>query len=292
MNIGGLPGENPTLLIGSIFYQGDKLLTGDSRVFDKDKTRSVIEEALSIAEEYKLGFGLDVIFPRIEYVDKIFSFVSEYNIPILIDSPDPDTRIKAYRLASELGVNTRVFANGIDLYTSSKELDEIRDNKIKNAIVFAFDQKNPYTALKPRDRVSIVEKILPRLNSIGVENIVVDAIVLDPGSIILSAETVFLIKKKLGLPAGCAPANALGSVNKKNFSYEEVIGIHTGAAVLLRLYGADVIMYGPIKRIKYVAPGIAMVDGLLGYIARQEGFKISRNHPIRSLLKKIQQLFT
>ncbi len=289
--IGGLPGENPVLLVGSIFYLGDKLLTGDNRVFDKEKASELINEAISIAENYNLGFGLDVILPQEDYVEKILEFVSNYNIPLFLDSPDPKTRIKAYVLAGELGVIDKVVANGIDIYTSSEELEAIKNSGIKTAVLFAFDPSNPFSSLKPKDRLGIVEKLLHLIRKAGVENMIVDAIVLDPGSIALSAETIFLVKKELGLPAGCAPANALGPVNKKNFDVNEVIGIQSGIAAMLRVYGADVIMYGPVKRIKHVAPALATVDGMLGYLARQEGVRINRKHPIKSLLKKIQQLF-
>lgn len=289
--IGGFPGENPVLLVGSIFYLGDKLLTGDNRVFDREKASSIIEEALSIAGEYKLGFGLDVVLPDTMSVYKILEFVSEYNIPLFIDSPDPSIRIKAYSIASEIGIIDKVVANGIDLHITKDEIDVIKNNKIKTAVLFAFDPSNPFSSLKPRDRLAILEKLLTLAGEAGVENIIIDAIVLDPGSIALSAETIFLVKKELGLPAGCAPANALGPVNKKNFSVNEVIGIQSSIAVMLRIYGADMIMYGPVKRIKYVAPALATIDGMLGYMARQGGVKIKKDHPIRTILKKMQQLF-
>lgn len=70
------------------------------------------------------------------------------------------------------------------------------------------------------------------------------------------------------------PSQCSSPVSKPRFRVEEVAGVHGGTAVFLRVMGADFIMYGLVKRIKYIAPAIAMVDGLLGYLAKQEGGRI------------------
>ncbi len=290
--IGGLPGVNPALLVGSIFYLGDKLLLSPKGDFSRQHAKDVIEKAIDLANSYCLGFGLDVVFNTIESVEKILPFVAEYEIPLFLDSPDPGIRIKAYAMAKELGISSKCIANGVDVSTKKEELDAIKEAGIAATVIFAFDPRDPYASIMPENRIKIVkEKLLPTIYDNGLKNVIVDAIVIDPASIALSAETIFLVKKELGLPTGCAPANALGSVSKKNFSIEEVTGIHSSIAVMLRLYGADVIMYGPVKRIKYVASAIATIDGLLGYLARQARIEIQRKHPIRTLLKKIQKLF-
>ena len=293
VKIGGQPGDNPTLLVGSIFYHGDKLLVDEVKgIINKELSRKVIEDALSIAEEYGLYFALDVIFPTPESVDNILPFVSELNVPVLfLDSPDSKARIRAYSLSRELGLTHRVVANGIYVNTSADEIEALKENGILNAVLLAFDPSQPYKSMYPKDRLSIVRKLLDLTRDIGVKGTLIDAVVLDPASIGLSASTIYLVKNELGYPSGCAPANALGPVSKYNFHIEEVAGIHGGIAVFLRVMGADFIMYGPVRRIKYVAPAIAMVDGLLGYLARQEGVRIRGKHPLRTLLKKVQQLF-
>lgn len=293
VRIGGKPGDNPTLLVGSIFYRGDKLLIDEVKgVIDKELSKKIIEDALNTAEEYGLRFALDVIFPTLESVDNILPFISELNIPILfLDSPDSKARIKAYSLSRELGLTHRVVANGIYVNIDMDEVEALKENGISNAVLLAFDPSQPNKSMYPKDRLSIVRKLLDLARSIGIKGILVDAVVLDPASIGLSASTIYLIKNELGYPSGCAPANALGLVSKSYFSVEEVTGIHGGIAVFLRVMGADFIMYGPVKRIKYVAPAIAVVDGLLGYLAKLEGTGVQGKHPLKTLLKRIQQLF-
>jgi tetrahydromethanopterin S-methyltransferase subunit H len=285
--IGGLPGENPLWLIASIFYLGDKLLLSERGDFDKAEASRRIEEAIGIADKYGLVFGLDVVFPSMESVEKILPFVSEYNIPLFLDSPDPLVRAKSYLVARELGITDRSIANGIFIDSPEEEVNALRDSGIKTSVIMALDPRKPLETLYPENRVKLLDKLLGIAKRAGVENILVDAIVIDPASIAFSAETIFLVKKKYGYPSGCAPANALGPLGKKSIGVENMYGVHGGAAAYLRIYGADYVMYGPISRIKYIAPIIAFIDSLLGYSLRKKGVKISRNHPLRKYFKEI-----
>ena len=295
ITVGGIPGDNPVLLVGSLFYHGDRLLIDERKgVVDKEKARKQLVEAKMLAEEYGVYFAVDLILPSTESVGNIMSFAAEFeDLVLFLDSPDPNARIRAYSLAREYGIISRVVANGIYTNTAESELEALRDASISTAVLLAFDPANPHQSMMPSDRLRVLEeKLLPLAKKASIENILVDAVVLDPASIGISASTIKLIKDKYGFPSGCAPANALGPVSKTRFKIEEVAGIHGGTAVFLRLMGADFIMYGPVKRIKYVAPAVAFADGLLGYLARYEGVRISRKHPLRKILKNVQKMFT
>ncbi len=292
VKIGGRPGDNPVLLIGTMFHRGDKLwLDEEEGRISWEKADSQVSEALSMAEEYGVQLALDAVIPRGSLVEEILSHISEYGVPVLIDSPDPEARVKAYRLAGEMGVQDRMIANGIAVDTSVDELEAIREAGIKAAILLAFDPRRPYESLHPQARLKVLGELLPKASRAEVTSIMVDAVVLDPGSIALSAAAVKVVKDEYGLPSGCAPANALGPVSKKRFTAVEVAGIHGGTAAMLRMMGADFIMYGPLRRIKYVAPAAAMVDAYLGYLAQREGERIPRNHPSRKILRRVQKLF-
>ena len=292
VKIGGYLGENPTLLVGSIFYLGDKLLLSKEGDIDRGAAAQVINEAESLTRDLGLSFGLDVVFPTEESVSKIMPFVAEYDVPLFLDSPSPEARIKAYFMAKELGIEGKSVANGIYTNTSEKELEAIRESKIRAAVLLAFDPANPATSLRAESRLKILkENLIPLAWKAGVTNVIADAVVLDPASIAVSAEAIYMFKEKLGVPSGCAPANALGPASRKVLGTDAAYGVHGGAAVLLRLHGADFIMYGPVKRVKYVAHAVAMADSLLGYSARLHGAAIGRNHPLRKFLRNIQKLF-
>lgn len=292
VRLGGYPGLNPALLVASLFYQGDKYLLSEDGVIDKGGVSKAIEYAQEIADKYGLYLGLDIIFPTEKSVENILPFISEYELPIFLDSPDPRARIKAYRLARELGITSKCIANGLYVDSSIEEINEIRDSGLENVLLLVFDPMNPSKSIMPKDRYNLLtNKLLPMARKTMAKNILIDAIVLDPASIVFSAETIFLVKKNLGFPAGCAPVNALGPISKKNVELEEIFGVHGSVAVLLRIYGADFIMYGPIKRIKYVAPAVATADSLLAYSLRYQGYRLMKRHPITKILRRIQKLF-
>lgn len=291
--IGGLPGKNPLWLVASIFYMGDKLLKNEKGDFDREAAKESIDNAVSLAGEHGLVFGLDVIFPSVESVEKIMPFVAEFDIPLFLDSPDPAGRARSYLMARELGLEDRVIANGIYVDSTREEIEALEESGIKTAVLMAFDPRNPYESMPAEKRLSLLEEKLLRIaKEAGIENPIVDAIVIDPASIAISAETINMVKRRHGLPAGCAPANALGPVAKKVVGVEGMIAIHGTIAAMLRVFGADYVMYGPIGRIKYIVKSVATVESLLGYMLRRKGTRLPSSHPLRMYWKNIQKLFS
>ncbi len=289
VKVGGYPGINPTLIVPSIFYREDKLLLNvDDGIIDKKSATEQIEAATNMAREHGLQMAIDVMFMTAKSVDSILPFISEFDLPLIIDSPDAYVRIRAYEKAKELGISDKCVANGIYVNTSTEELRAIRESGIQSAILIAFDPANPAASMSPESRITVLkDKLLPLAEEAGVRNILVDTAVLDLASIVLSAEAIYYVKKEFGLPAGCAPANALGSAHRSGLMEVEVSGIYGAVSALLRVYGADFIMYGPIELTKYIVSAIAMADSLLGYKARLSRHSLPSNHPVRKYLRRV-----
>lgn len=84
-------------------------------------------------------------------------------------------------MSSELGLIHRVVANGIYVNTSEEEIETLRESKIENAILLAFDPVNPYQSIHPEDRLEIIRsKLLEIASKAGVKGILIDAVALDP----------------------------------------------------------------------------------------------------------------
>lgn len=288
--LGGFPGEKPLLMIGSVFYMGDKCLTDDS--VSRECVEDKYTRALEAADKYGLIVGVDLIIPDKSFAEKIVDIMDLFRPPVFLDVPDEDARPIAYRLVEEKGLGSRVVANGIDPYMDEELLGLIRGAGIDSAVLLLFDPKNPTSSLKPGDRLSLLEeKLVPVAIRHGFKNILVDAIVLDPASIALSGETIYLVKKKHGLPSGCAPANSIGIISRKKHGSQTYYSVNAAVIAYLRTMGADYIMYGPIKRLETLAEAAATIDSLLAYSHLQEGKRIPRNHPLRKYWKNIQRLF-
>ncbi len=274
---------------------GDKIVVNhEEGVFDKKRAKEGIEYAERVAEEHSLPLAIDLVAYSGKAMEKYVEFIAEItNAPIFLDGVEEKTRLAAYKVAYELGINDRVIGNAIYTHSKDAELEAMRKYKVKNAVLMVFDAANPMRSLLPEDRVRILEEqLLPKAKKAGIEQPLVDVVVLDPASIAISAVSVLKIKEKHGLPTGCAPANALGLVTKSAFGTEGVSGIHGGTAVFLQMFGSDFIFYGPIKRIKYVASAVAIADAYLAYLARLEGKKPPVKHPFNTLLRKLQRMFT
>lgn len=292
---GGMPGSRPTVLIGSLFYTGDKsVINHKEGIIDKKKVENSIRKAEEVAEKYSLPLAIDLVAYTSKAMENYLSFICDLtNAPIFLDGVEEEARVRAYQLAKELGLNHRVIGNAIYTHTKDDELMVIKENNIEAMVLMAFDAVNPASSLMPNDRIKILkENLLPKAEKANVKKPLVDVVVLDPASIALSSATISRIKEKYGLPTGCAPANALGSISKKTFGEEGAFGIQGGTAVFLQMSAADFIFYGPIGRIKYVAPAVAITDAYLGYLSRLEGERPPRKHPYNTLLRKIQRFFT
>ena len=79
VDIGGQPGELPMVLIGSIFYEGHKIVRDSSKgLFDKDEAEVLIRRQEEMAEVTGNPHIVDVVGSSpealIRYVDLIGSF--------------------------------------------------------------------------------------------------------------------------------------------------------------------------------------------------------------------------
>ncbi len=290
VKLGGIPGEKPLLMIGSLFYMGDKCL-GENSV-DKTCVEDVYNKARTAADTYGLGLGVDLIIPDKPLVEKILDTIDLLEPPVFLDIPDEAARPQAYRLVGEKGLGELIVANGVDPYTSKEELGLIREAGVDSAVLLLFDPRNPTGSLRPRDRLRLLtEKLKPMAEEAGFKNLLADAIVLDPASIALSGETIYLVKKHVGIPSGCAPANSIGIISRKKHGAQTYYSVNAAAIAYLRTMGADYIMYGPIKRLETLGEAAATIDSLLAYNLLQEGIRVPRNHPLRKYWRRIQRLF-
>lgn len=292
--LGGKLGQNPLLLIGSVLFHGDPaIIDEETGSLNKERVTDGIRKGKEIIEGYGLQFAVDYIIPSAQLVGKVIELIAECKVPAFIDSTVPELKISAYKAVKEYGISDLVIANGIDISSTREEIEALKKAEINAAVLLAFDPKEPLKSLDPKVRISIIrDRLLPLAEEAGIKVPLLDAVVLDPASIVLSARAIKAFRSETRLPSGCAPANALGAVSKKIMHYaEEAVGIHSAVTAFLRLSGADFIFYGPVRRAKYVASAAAMTDALLAYALRREKVSIGKKHPLKTILRDVQRLF-
>ena len=288
VNIGGQPGEYPTALIGSIFYSGHKIVSdhvkGD---FDRKQAEALINKVDGLSEKTGNPYILDVVGETSEALIKYIDFVAEKTkCPFLVDGVTSQIRMPAMKHAAEIGLTERAIYNSIDFHVSDEENNFLKDCRVQNAVLMAFNPKKPWAD----GRVDVLKGepgqkgLLKTAEEAGVQKVLVDTAVLDMPSIAICSKAIQLVKSEFGLPAGCGSANAVTTwkrVKKGEFGPMGYEVCSAGSGILTQTMGANFLLYGPVELSETMFIACAMTDALIAYGARKLGIVTkTRNHPL------------
>ncbi len=280
IRIGGPPGKNPTVLAGTIFYHGHKIVKDPEKgVFDEQKA----EELINLQEELSDKTGnpcmVDVMASNPEAMVRYLDFVAEHTEkPILIDGTTAPVRIAGLEHAAEVGLLDRLIYNSLSPGFSQAEVAKIQEKGLKCAILLALNIRDFTTA----GRIKAVKELLTVAEQHGVEKPLIDTCVMDIPSLGMACKALLQLKDELGLPVGCSPHNAIDTWRglKTKMGKEAKRPCMASAAVMAVAVGADFVLYGPIGAAKYIFPAVAMVDAAQAFVLREEGIAVGREHPL------------
>jgi len=281
VEVGGQPGERPTVLVGSIFFAKHQIVSDPLKgIFDQDKAKALLEREAAISVSTANTRFIDPIGDTAQALINYIEFVAAHtNAPILVDSPLQKVRLETLRHFANSAIISRLIYNSIAEDFTEEELACIRECGVKSAIVLAFST----AAVKPKDRIKLLqERLLPAAERAGVENILVDTGVLDIPSVSWAAHTIYMVKEKLGYPAGCAPSNALFQWEKIRKQGSSAFQAAAAAVfALTQFQGADFLLYGPMRFAPWVYPACAATDAMIAYGGRFSGIRpATREHPL------------
>ena len=287
VKIGGQPGQLPTVMIGSIFYHGDKLVKDEEEgIFDREKAEDLLKREEEIAERTGNPRIIDVVGSTPKAIEKYIDFIADATeSPFLIDGVSADVRIAGTKYVSEVGVVDRAVYNTISFGVKPEEIVAIKDTGLKSAVILAFNPKK----LTIEGRMEMLrgtpeaKGLLGIAREAGIEKPLLDPAVFDvpdPGPV---AKTIYLFKKEFGFPAGCGAHNAVDMwANRKKLDPTAHLMGNTVANTVPIMMGADFALYGPIDRAPQLYPAIALADAYVAYCMRQE-FKmgpLTKEHPL------------
>jgi len=284
IRLGGQPGQLPTVIIPCLFNSRMKEVHDhETGSFDKDRVKVHLSRVDKISEKTGSPYVVDIMASTPEAMIKYIEFVSEQlnDLPFLFDGVNIKTRIAAAHYVSSSGLQDRAVWNSLTLTTTKEEFEALTEYGIKNAILQAFDRRDP----SPKGSLTTLTKngLLDRGREVHLENILIDIAVLDVPSMGASSEALFLVKNEFGIPVGCAPANATylwkskrTDLLKKNFG-----SCHAAACAIMQFSGANYVVMGPIKGAGRVFKTCAMTDAMITYAAMTRGIKpLTKTHPI------------
>ncbi len=284
VKIGGQPGENPTVMVATVFYTNHAaLLDEKTGNIDREILERELNEYEEIIEDTGMQGIIDIVGGYPEALIKECEIVADLiDYPFLVDGLNDSARIPALKGLKEIGLLDRAILNSIDDATTDESLQKLKSYGVKNAVLLTFGNRYIY----PEQKLKFLnESLIPKAKNAGIENIIVDTAVLDLPSISINAETVRLIKTQLGIPAGFAPANAIYAWNYVK-KYGE--SARCGAIASLMSYclnsGGDFVLYGPIKFAKCIIPALSLLSAVNSYYRKRILRKnISERTPLRKV---------
>ena len=266
VKVGGQPGENPTVLIGSIFYHGQKIVRDEKKgEVDKEKAEALIKLQEEFSDKTGNPCMLDVVGSTEEAMRRLIEFVGDVtDMPFLVDSSSVKVKVAGIKYVREIGLEKRVIYNSLTPESKQEEFEALKENKVESAIILAY-KKGVMTS---RARIEAIKEVLPKAEEAGITKPLLDTFVLDIPSLSFACRAMLNLKQELGFPCGCGAHNAISTW----IGFKERMGTHAvkSCAVTVNVIpivlGADFILYGPIEDCKYVFPSVYTVNTSYKYL--------------------------
>jgi len=296
VRIGGVSGETPTVLAGTIFYSGDKTVTDSKRgAFDKKAAEDLIHRQDEQSALTGNPCMVQVFAESTPAMLGYLGFVADMSsAPILIDSTEAAVRLAGLRYAEESGFLDRAIYNSLNISATQDELNMLAELRPTSAIVLAFNPRDSTIA----GRRAVLEQpqlgraggLLATANELGISKPLIDTATTAMGAGAGSSVSFVMVAKTVyGQPTGSGIHNApaswawLRKLKKTNRAAYEACDISSG--LLIQSMGANFILYGPIANSDRVFPVIAMADVFAAESLRDEfGVEPAENHPFHKLL--------
>jgi len=292
VKFGGQPGELPTVLCGTMFYQGHKVVQDEERgLFNRAAAEGLVARQAELSEETGCPAVLHLYARSIEAFEHYLDFAEEaWSGPLIIDSADSTTRGEAARLVSELGYADKTIYNSISLATDEAEAQDLKESEIDSAIILAYNPAKPGVDMAPSKLEtggSVRENgLIPQARELGMVNLLIDPGVVPLGSGAGSALRFSVVAKaRLGLPVGSGIHNAVSAwpwLRKREAATRRCCD--AAAAAMQLLAAGDFLLYGPIENADFIFPAAAMADILVAEAVQDLDIWPAAGHPLQRLV--------
>jgi tetrahydromethanopterin S-methyltransferase subunit H len=283
ISLGGQPGENPPLMISSMFHNKDRIVQDRKGNFDRQRATEIIRKQ----EEMSSATGIPGMVAMVAnspeeakiYID---FFLETTDMPFGIDMWVAEQRAKATEYIAQLGVQDKFLYNSITPWDKdiAGQVRRLKDLGIRHVVVQAFDDQDQ----TPAGRLKSLEALLAQ-GAGDFETVIVDTSVMNLPSTSFSLIANRIIKEKHGLPCGGAYSNGT-HMWKEIKQIWGMDGFRAMDAVVQGMSSAlwsDFNFCGPAVTAPRVFPAVASAHMLLSTFVYDETGEISENGdlPIR-----------
>ncbi len=260
--IGGQPGENPTVLIGGLFFKGQSIME-DTRegIFDKKTARKWIDSAETMSG--KTGHPLIIqAFGRTPKAmeEHLSWLVDNHEGPFMFESTNAKARTRAIEYCEESGLTNRAIYNSINLSMKDDEKDKLMQSSLDMAVVLGWSPR----ATTLLERMDTIRDVLTFSESLGIKKIIIDPATMPVGAGYgLEYRTTIAVKSELGLPTCLAPHNVSSAwrfIRQSGLDDESTrTSTIVAATVAAQLFATDAIMFGSLAHSKEVFASVALI---------------------------------
>ena len=282
VKIGGQPGELPTVLIGSIFWLGQKMVEDANQgIFDPKQAENLINKMDTLSDLTGVPFAFDIVGTTETAFGKYIDFVAKHSeSPLMLDAMSPRTRMAAAELVKNMGLQDRCLYNSIYKGVRDAELEKLKESGIKMSIVLADNPSD--NSLE--GKMQVLDEALALADIGGITKPLIDtAIPAFEPTMGTAVRAIPEIKEKFGHPTGLGTGNVVTTMGwvKAHFDKQFRLGTRTATNAIMQTVGANWLMFGPAEQADYVFPAIAIVDA---YVASAMGDldirPLNEQHPI------------
>ncbi len=277
MKVGGQPGENPPLLIASMFHNKDRIVTDRKGNFDRPKAAQLIKRQEELSASTGIPSLVAMVANSPEEAKIYIDFYCETTtMPFGIDMWVAEKRAQATEYVAKLGLQDKFLYNSITPWDKDikGQISKLKDLGIKHVVVQAFDDQDQ----SPRGRLNSLEKILSQ-GADSFETVIVDTSVMNLPATSFSLVANRLIKEKLGLPCGGAYSNGthMWKEAKNIWSLDGFKAMDAVVQGMASVLWSDFNFYGPIVTAPRIFPAVAAAHVLLTILVYDEMQKIADN---------------
>lgn len=294
MKIGGQPGENPPLLIASMFHNKDRIVADRKGNFDRAKAVELIKKQEELSASTGIPSLVAMVANSAEEAKIYIDFYRETTtMPFGIDMWVAEKRAQATEYVAKLGLQDQFLYNSITPWDKDipGQVRKLKDLGIKHVVIQAFDDQDQSSA----GRLKSLESILSQ-GADCFETIIVDTSVMNLPATSFSLHANRLIKEKLGLPCGGAYSNGthMWKEAKALWSLDGFRAMDAVAQGMASVLWSDFNFYGPIVTAPRIFPAVAAAHILLSTLLFDQTKTFSGNPdiPIRKYFPEFIEKLT
>ena len=161
MKVGGQPGENPPLLIASMFHNKDRIAADRKGNFDRAKAVELIRTQEALSASTGIPSMVAMVANSAEEAKIYIDFFRETTkMSFGIDMWVAEKRAEATEYVAKLGLQDQFLYNSITPWDKDikGQVHKLKDLGIKHVVVQAFDDADQ----SPRGRLNSLERSSPR----------------------------------------------------------------------------------------------------------------------------------